>query len=1010
MAARVYAHVKHRQETAKPFMDLAKVIDKVIARFIGTKHERDIKKLQPVIAAINAREAEVKALPDEELKTRFAALKAEVQEQLKDADPSEPSYKELLQKALDPAIVPAFALVREAGRRFLSMRHFDVQLIGGIVLHEGKIAEMKTGEGKTLVATLPAVLNALTGCGVHIVTVNDYLARRDAEWMSPLYRALGLSVGVIVHDLDDEQRRAAYGADLTYGTNNEFGFDYLRDNMKYDLANCVQRGHHFAIVDEVDSILIDEARTPLIISGPSEESTDKYAKIDKIIPKLIQDIDYTLDEKHRTSTLTEEGFSKCERLLGLSNMSDPANIEIMHHVYQALRAHALYKRDVDYVVKDGEVIIVDEFTGRQMPGRRWSDGLHQAVEAREGVKIERENQTLATITFQNYFRMYKKLSGMTGTAETEAAEFGKIYKLDVTVIPTNRTLIREEHRDVMYRTEKEKFEAVVNGVLQEDNSLANGIRHYHERGQPVLVGTISIEKSEAIAELLKKARVPHEVLNAKQHERESRIVAQAGRKGAVTVATNMAGRGTDILLGGNPEQMTRDLCLKDKLAMPYAAAPAVIAADGASGNGAQPAAPMVLFQHEGKIFQVPAAQWKPIYDQFAEQCKAEHDAVVALGGLHILGTERHEARRIDNQLRGRAGRQGDPGSSRFFLSLEDDLMRIFGGERVKALMYRFGMTEGVPIESKFFSGRIENAQKSVEAQNFDARKHLLEYDDVMNKQRETIYGIRRSALEGKDQRDYVLGIAEDVARELVDTYCAREQHPDQWNVTQFLAEVNSQFGVDAKAAGADPGSMNHDQLSDATVEAVTKRYTEKEQQFSADLMRWLERRIILDVVDAQWKDHLLSLDHLKEGIGLRGYAQKDPLVEFKKEAFILFEDMMTRIDNETIRYLFHIQMQQGEQPPPPGGGQPAPPQTPRPRADAAAASAAARASEPQHLPSVAREIERRQQRQQRDLQYQTGPAQAETPKPVRAGAKVGRNDPCPCGSGKKYKKCHGANV
>jgi preprotein translocase subunit SecA len=995
-------------------MDVAKAVDTVVARFIGTKHERDIKKLQPLVAAINALEPEMQALSDEDLKSRFGELKAQVHEQLKDADPADDSYKELLKKTLDPMIVPAFALVREAGRRFLNMRHFDVQLIGGMVLHDGKIAEMKTGEGKTLVATLPAALNSLAGRGVHLVTVNDYLARRDAEWMSPLYRGLGLSIGVIVHDLDDEQRKAAYGADLTYGTNNEFGFDYLRDNMKYDLAQCVQPGHQFAIVDEVDSILIDEARTPLIISGPSEESTDKYAKIDKIIPKLIQDIDYTLDEKHRTATLTEEGFSKCERLLGLQNLSDPVNIELMHHVYQALRAHSLYKRDVDYVVKDGEVIIVDEFTGRQMPGRRWSDGLHQAVEAKEAVKIERENQTLATITFQNYFRMYKKLSGMTGTAETESAEFGKIYNLDVVVIPTNRKLIREEHRDIVYRTEKEKFEAVVNGILQEDNSLASGIRHYNERGQPVLVGTISIEKSEAIAELLKKAGVTHQVLNAKQHERESRIVAQAGRKGAVTVATNMAGRGTDILLGGNPEQMTRDHFLKNKLAMPYAAAPAVIPADG-SGNGAQPTVPMVLFQNEGKIFQVPADQWKPVYDQFSQQCKAEHDEVVALGGLHILGTERHEARRIDNQLRGRAGRQGDPGSSRFFLSLEDDLMRIFGGERIKQLMYRFGMTEGVPIESKMISNRIEKAQESVEAQNFDARKHLLEYDDVMNKQRETIYGIRRSALEGKDQRDYVLGVAEDVARELVDTFCSREQHPDQWNTAQFLAEVNAQFGIDAKARGADPGTLSHDELAEATAKAITSRYEEKEKQFTADLMRWLERRIILDVVDSQWKDHLLSLDHLKEGIGLRGYGQKDPLVEFKKEAFVLFEDMMARIDNETIRYLFHIQMQQSEQPPQEGARQPRPQQPPPSRsggARAAVASAAARAEEPppQRLPAFAREMERKQERQQKELQYQAGPAQAEAPKPVRAGAKVGRNDPCPCGSGKKYKKCHGANA
>src|SRR5713226_3179110 len=651
----------------------------------------------PRVEAITALEPEIQKLSDEQLRARTEEFRARVQERLShiadepDADPDrqkqiDTERNQALKEVLDELLVDACAVVREAGRRVLNMRHFDVQLIGGMVLHEGKIAEMKTGEGKTLVATLPAALNALAGLGVHIVTVNDYLARRDAEWMSPIYRALGLTVGVIVHDLDDDERRAAYQADITYGTNNEFGFDYLRDNMKYVLADCVQRAHQFAIVDEVDSILIDEARTPLIISGPSEESTDKYFKIDKIIPKLIKDIDYTIDEKHRQATLTEEGFNKCERLLSLGNLSDPANIDAMHHVYQALRAHTLYKIDVDYVNKDGEIIIVDEFTGRQMPGRRWSDGLHQAVEAKESVKIERENQTLATITFQNYFRMYKKLSGMTGTAETEAAEFGKIYNLDVVMIPTNRSLIRKEYADVVYRTEKEKFEAVVNGILQEDNSLANGIRHYHQRGQPVLVGTISIEKSETIAEILKKSGVPHQVLNAKQHERESRIVAQAGRKGAVTVATNMAGRGTDILLGGNPEFLTREYFLKNKLAMPYAAAPAVIGADGASGNGAQAASvPMVLFQNEGKIFQVPTDQWKPIYEQFANQCKSEHDEVVALGGLHILGTERHEARRIDNQLRGRAGRQGDPGSSRFFLSLEDDLMRIFGGERVKAL-------------------------------------------------------------------------------------------------------------------------------------------------------------------------------------------------------------------------------------------------------------------------------------------------------------------------------------
>src|SRR5438309_7173076 len=942
------------------------MIDALLKKIFGTKHERDVKRMMPTVVAINAFEPSLQPLDE-------AGLRAKSDEFRKRLAGSE---------TVDEVLSEAFAVCREAARRTVGMRHFDVQLIGGMVLHAGTIAEMATGEGKTLVATLPAYLNALIGRGVHIVTVNDYLAKRDAQWMGLIYQALGLSVGVIQHEasflydpafvtsdirltaLRPCTRQEAYRADVTYGTNNEFGFDYLRDDMRFTLEELVQRELHYAIVDEVDSILIDEARTPLIISGPADESTDLYFKIDRIIPKLrraativegkLSEIeaemkgDFIVDEKARAVALTEEGIASCERLLNVDNLYDPHHMTALHHIQQGLRAHALFRRDVDYVVKDGEVIIVDEFTGRQMPGRRWSDGLHQAVEAKEGVKIERENQTLATITFQNYFRMYKKLSGMTGTAETEAAEFGKIYNLDVTVIPTNRQLIRIESPDVVYRTEKEKFVAVVNGIMQEDNSFDNGIRQYHQRGQPVLVGTISIEKSEAIAELPQKGGVPHQVLNAKQHERESRVVAQAGRKGAVTVATNMAGRGTDILLGGNPEQMTRDHFLKNKLAMPYAAAPAVIGADPASGNGDQPAVPMVLFQHEGKIFQVPADQWKPVYDQFAEQCKAEHDEVVELGGLHILGTERHEARRIDNQLRGRAGRQGDPGSSRFFLSLEDDLMRIFGGERIKALMFRLGMTEGVPIESGLISRRIENAQKSVEAQNFDARKHLLEYDDVMNKQRETIYAIRRSALEGKDQRDYVLGIAEDVVRELVETFCPREQHPDQWNTTQFLAESNAQFGIDMKAAGADPSTLSHDQLADAAAEAVTKRYEEKEKQFGADLMRWLERRIILDVVDWQWKDHLLSLDHLKEGIGLRGYAQKDPSVEFKKEAFTLFEDMMARIDNETIRYLFHIQMQQGEQPP--GARQPqAEPRTPPQSAAAAVASAAARASEAQQL-------------------------------------------------------------
>ncbi len=978
-------------------MDVEQIIDDVVARFIGSKHERDVKKMQPVVEEINGLEPELKKLSDEELTARTAQLKAEVQERMEGLDFDELDYRKKLQEALEPAIVPAFATAREAGRRTLGMRHFDVQLIGGMVLHQGRIAEMKTGEGKTLVATLPAYLNSLTGKGVHIVTVNDYLARRDAEWMGPIYKMLGLTVGVIVHDLDDAQRRAAYAADITYGTNNEFGFDYLRDNMKYDLKDCVQRRNHFAIVDEVDSILIDEARTPLIISGPAEESTDKYYRIDKIIPKLILDIDYTLDEKQRTATLTEEGVSKCERLLGLGNLYDPANMEIIHHVYQGLRAHALFEKDVDYVVKDGEVVIVDEFTGRQMPGRRWSDGLHQAVEAKEGVKIERENQTLATITFQNYFRMYKKLAGMTGTAETEAKEFQKIYGLDVCLIPTNRTLIRIEHPDVVYRTEAEKFEAAVNGIIQEDGTKEGGIRQYFESGQPVLVGSISIEKSEKIAELLKKAGIPHQVLNAKQHEREAKVVSQAGRKGAVTVSTNMAGRGTDILLGGNPEAMARDYCMKNKLAMPYAPAGSVIGAtpgtettaqadaDAAAGTnaagdvapengtgnavGTSPSQPMVLFQQEGKIFQVPLDQWKPIYDQFAEQCRAEHDEVIALGGLHILGTERHEARRIDNQLRGRAGRQGDPGASRFFLSLEDDLLRIFGGDRVKSLMYRLGMTEGVPIESRIISKRIENAQKAVEAQNFEARKHLIEYDDVMNKQREAVYGLRRSFLEGRDQKEFVLERAEAISNSLVAIYCPREQHPEQWNVTQFTNEVLNQFGFDLKAAGIDMMEMNHDVLVDTLLEKVKARYEDKETLFTAPTLRWLERHILLDIVDAQWKDHLLTLDHLKEGIGLRGYGQRDPLVEFKKEAFTLFEDMMDRVDAEAVRFLFLMQPSRPEQ--------------------------------------EAKQIEARQRRQQQNLQFQAGPAQTEAPKPVRAAAKVGRNDPCPCGSGKKYKKCHG---
>src|ERR1700736_4930360 len=778
-------------------MEAAQILDRVVARFIGTKHERDVKKLQPLIASINAREAEMKALSDEDLRLRFAELKAQVQERLKDADPAEPTFRELMQQALEPAIVPAFALVREAGWRFLNMRHFDVQLIGGMVLHEGKIAEMKTGEGKTLVAPLPSCLNARAGRGVHIVTVNDYLARRDAEWMSPLYRALGLSVGVIVHDLDDTERRAAYGADITYGTNNEYGFDYLRDNMKYDLAECTQRGHQFAIVDEVDSILIDEARTPLIISGPAEESTDKYYKIDKIIPKLIQDIDYTLDEKHRQATLTEDGVSKCERLLSLGNLYDPAHMEVIHHVYQALRAHALYKRDVDYVVKDGEVIIVDEFTGRQMPGRRWSDGLHQAVEAKENVKIERENQTLATITFQNYFRMYRKLAGMTGTAETEAAEFDKIYRLEVMVIPTNKPLLRIENPDVVYRTEKEKYYAA-----------SDEIQKLHASAQPVLVGTTSIEKSERLSELLKKKNIKHVVLNAKYHEREAEIVAQAGRKGMVTIATNMAGRGTDILLGGNPEFMAKQECVKKGLAQPLRAAQGKIQIDVDETKS-------TVWYYAGNEYVVPTDQWTEVFNRYKAQTDKEHDDVTAVGGLHIFGTERHEARRIDNQLRGRAGRQGDPGSSRFYLSLEDDLMRIFAKEWVSNLLQRLGMEEGIPIESRMITRRIEAAQKAVEGQNFEARKHLLEYDDVMNKQRTAVYGLRLRLLEGLDQKDLIVDdYVESILGDLLDEYAPVKAHPDQWDIKGLKDGIFTRFGVDILAEGVKAETLNRQELGD----------------------------------------------------------------------------------------------------------------------------------------------------------------------------------------------------
>jgi preprotein translocase subunit SecA len=938
-------------------------LDTILAKIFGTKNEREIKAMRPLIAAINELEPRFQQLSDIDL----AAKTIEFREKLAQG------------ASLDELLMEAFAVVREAGRRVLNMRHFDVQLIGGVVLHRGKISEMKTGEGKTLVATLPVYLNALESKGVHVVTVNDYLARRDSEWMGRIYKSLGMTVGVIVHDLDDSERRESYHCDITYGTNNEFGFDYLRDNMKFRLEDCVQRGHHYGIVDEVDSILIDEARTPLIISGPSEESTDKYYKVNRIIPKLVrgEEIegkepgekyhtgDYTIDEKHRSAALTEEGYDKVAKLLNVPNIYDMANIEWKHHVEQALKAHALFLRDRDYVVKDGEVIIVDEFTGRLMPGRRWSDGLHQAVEAKEGVKIERENQTLATITFQNYFRMYKKLAGMTGTAETEAAEFQKIYNLDVTVVPTNKAMRRKEHSDIVYRTEEEKF-----------RNAAKQIKQLNETGQPVLVGTISVEKSERLAGLLKRMGVKHEVLNAKNHEREAYIVAQAGRRGAVTVSTNMAGRGTDILLGGNPEFLAREAARK------------------------QTKDPDLM----------PKAEWQELLARYKTQTDAEHDEVVELGGLFILGTERHESRRIDNQLRGRAGRQGDPGASRFYLSLQDDLLRIFGGERMQRLMLRLGMEEDVPIESRLITKRIQAAQEAVEVQNFESRKHILEYDDVMNKQRQAVYGMRRQLLEGADQKERVQEMVRGLVQSFIDIRCTENTHPDTWDLPALKTDVLSQFGY--KIDTAELSSMNRDEMEAAVCERLTQKYQEKEDLVGADIMRQTERMIMLQVIDDQWKDHLLSMDHLKEGIGLRGYGQKDPLVEYKKESFILFQDMMDRIEDESIRYLFFLQVATSDQ----GPGQRPTPVLPFPTdeeeeeeaEEAPAVSEEQKRAAQSTITDFTRNIQRKKEKELADLQFLGGNGGTRTQKQVIKGDKVGRNDPCPCGSGKKFKKCHGA--
>jgi preprotein translocase subunit SecA len=982
------------------------LIQNIAAKVFGTSNERQVKRLMPKVQAIGALEPEMQKLTDEQLQAKTDEFRRRIQERLAKvsdepgADPDrakqiEDERYQALQEALDDILVEAFAVVREAGRRVLNMRHFDVQLIGGMVLHGGTISEMKTGEGKTLVATLPVYLNALSGRGAHVVTVNDYLAKRDSEWMGKLYRFLGLTVGVIVHDLDDQQRREAYAADVTYGTNNEFGFDYLRDNMKFDLKDCVQRKHNFAIVDEVDSILIDEARTPLIISGASEESTDKYAKVDRIIPKLEkgEEIegppgeastwtgDYAVDEKRRAITITDEGWEKVEQLLGIGNIADPENWDLKHHVETAVKAHALYHRDVEYVVKEGEVIIVDEFTGRLMPGRRWSDGLHQAVEAKEGVKIERENQTLATITFQNYFRMYKKLAGMTGTAETEAAEFGKIYNLDVVVIPTNKPLLRKENADVVYRTEKEKYYAA-----------ADEIQKLNAAGQPVLVGTTSIEKSERLSDLLKKKGVKHWVLNAKQHEKEAEIVAQAGRKGMVTIATNMAGRGTDILLGGNAEFMAKQECVKKGIAQPLRAAQGQIQVNVDETKS-------TVWYYTGNEYVVPTDQWLEIFNRHNATTGKEHDEVVAVGGLHILGTERHESRRIDNQLRGRAGRQGDPGSSRFYLSLEDDLMRIFAKEWVSTLLQRLGMEEGVPIESRLISRRIEKAQETVEGQHFDSRKHLLEYDDVMNKQREAVYGLRHQLLEGMDQKDLILeDYVAGILSELMDRHCAVKSHPEDWDIKGLKDAVFTRFGVDILAEGLQPDTLNRQELGDGVFEKLKERYESKEKLIGTDAMRYHERMIMLSVLDSQWKDHLLGMDHLKEGIGLRGYGQHDPLVEYKRESFDMFEAMMQRFQEDTVRYLYLMQIIE----------------RPVEHATSAAGGVSGNGNRGRHVETSVDEIEEAFQRKKKRELEQARMAGAGDREPVqqvvRSSAKIGRNDPCPCGSGKKYKKCCGQNA
>jgi preprotein translocase subunit SecA len=921
------------------------MIQKALAKVFGTQHERDIKKLAPRVEAINALEPQIQALTDAELKAKTDEFRARLRKTLEAAHPED--LKETVDRALDELLDEAFAVVREASRRSIGLRPFDVQLIGGMVLHQGKIAEMKTGEGKTLVATMPVYLNALTGRGVHVVTVNDYLARRDAEWMGKIYRFLGLTVGCIQNSMLDDERQQAYACDVTYGTNNEFGFDYLRDNMKFELGSMVQRGHIYAIVDEVDSILIDEARTPLIISGPSEENTEIYYRCNRVIPHLTKGSeekdkygnkvttgDYLVDEKSRTAVLTEEGVAKAERLLKVENLYELTNIDQLHGVEQALRAHALYKKDVDYMIRDGQVLIVDEFTGRVLPGRRWSDGLHQAVEAKENVKIERENQTLATITLQNYFRLYEKLSGMTGTADTEASEFHQIYKLDVVVVPTNMPMIRADHQDVVYASEREKYEAVADEIV--------GLR---EKGQPVLVGTVSIEKSERLSALLKGKKVPHVVLNAKFHEKEAEIVAQAGKSGSVTIATNMAGRGTDIVLGGNPD----------------------------------------AFADQQRRAGGTEEEFQTLLARLRAEAAEDKKKVLAAGGLFIVGTERHESRRVDNQLRGRSGRQGDPGASRFYLSLEDDLMRIFGSDRLQNIMRRLGMEEGVPIEHGMVTRSIERAQKQVEARNFETRKHLLEYDDVMNRQREEIYRQRREILAGQRGKEEVLGLAEMIVDYLLGRHLSEDKSPAEWDLPALEVDLKEYYGFEPGRFQF--GGKTREEVREILVAQLNEAYEAKEKLLGADTMRLHERFVMLQVVDQQWKDHLLAIDHLKEGIGLRGYGQRDPLVEYKKESFELFTLMKERIEDQSVQYLFRLQpvvrevAQEEAAPIAVGEGRPRPAGLPSRRNPSYNYSYGAAASGGQ------------------DAKVETVQRQA---------PKVGRNDPCPCGSGKKYKKCHGA--